>query len=346
MLPSHKPNDSTSRDDTDRLYNYLVIGAIAFGGVFLFTLLVLGVATSFSFISRATANYVPYDPSQPIHIAWWTSNPYNHPHLPLYISSPLSFNLSGLRTGIPFTCIIEPDKEQAAASTDAILIAPMQGNKVNLPASFPPRFEHQLWVYVSADTPTFQWSLGNDPALLSLIFNLTMTPSVRSDISHVHLNLLDNDPIFRGSLMPIFENVPLLARNRAFLFIDSDCNDQKLSHLKHLLIHFQIHSYGSCNHNQDTLIEQLDFSDPAHIALVSSYAFFLIFPTTPCYDEIPHVYWHLLRLGTLPVYIGPLNVGIFEPVPDFLSAIDTSKPLHSTPRAPSSDQRYTWSDPF
>src|SRR3989338_7631245 len=138
-------------DESERaVMDNVLLGVVAFVGLFLLSLLGIGAMTSFSFLDvRAGANYLPYDSGRPIHIVWWTDNRHGDSRSALHLPQPwgrVEHNLTGLRAGEPFRCVVEGSREAATGMTDALLWEPVYRGAANLPAEVPPRFEHQLWV--------------------------------------------------------------------------------------------------------------------------------------------------------------------------------------------------------
>lgn len=328
----------------------ILLGVVAFVGLFLLSLLGIGAMTSFSFLDvRAGANYLPYDSGRPIHIVWWTDNRHGDSRSALHLPQPwgrVEHNLTGLRAGEPFRCVVEGSREAATGMTDALLWEPVYRGAANLPAEVPPRFEHQLWVHVDEEAEIFAWATGPEGAAVGSLFNMTMSQGLQEPFSHVRVEPLDRDPVFKGSREAVFEPValPAAGRQNAFLFVEELCDEQKLAHLRHLSIHFRIDAYGACFHNQaGPPIHLFDpAANPEHSRLVSSYRYFLLYPASSsspssssapsssplCPQHVPEIYWHLLRLGTIPVVIGSIDRNLFEPVSGVLQSIDPSQNLH------------------
>ncbi|XP_060941882.1 4-galactosyl-N-acetylglucosaminide 3-alpha-L-fucosyltransferase 9-like [Limanda limanda] len=184
----------------------------------------------------------------------------------------------------------------------------IHGNLGNLPRE--PRPWFQKWVWMNMESPS---NCGKLPGLDNL-FNLTSC--YRSD-SHI--------PVPYGHLVPQtseVESFQLPTKDKLVCWIVSNWHEghKRVQYYNKLKKHIQIDTYGGA------FGKKLDYKN--YINILSSCKFYLSFENSQHKDYITEKLFDPMRLGTVPVVLGPIRENYEDHVPgdSFIHVDDFSTP--------------------
>jgi len=181
----------------------------------------------------------------------------------------------------------------------------------------------QRWVAWSAESAENYPQLS-DPAYMNR-FDMTMTCRMDSDIPISYLFENNTGVPLNEFLAPL---PPKRQDRLAAVFISSRFNRSgRLSYLKELMQHMDVHSYGSVLNNRT--IPGADRGAASKMALLSGYRFNLAFENSVCVDYVTEKLYDPLRSGCVPVYLGAPNVARFTPGEHcYIDVRDYASPRH------------------
>lgn len=165
----------------------------------------------------------------------------------------------------------------------------------------------QRWVAWSAESAVNYPQLS-DAAYMSR-FDVTMTYRMDSDVPVSYL--FENDT--RVPTAEFLRPVPTKSPDRVAAVLISSRIDgsRRLSYLKELMRHLDLHSYGKVLNNR--AMPGPDRGPASKLALLSGYRFNLAFENSSCTDYVTEKLYDPLRAGCVPVYLGAPNVSSFVP---------------------------------
>lgn len=106
------------------------------------------------------------------------------------------------------------------------------------------------------------------------------------------------------------------------VFINSNCNDlnSRDRYVSELMKYIKVDAYGRCLHNKD--FPGGDQGGKSKIETIGKYKFVLAFENSSEKDYVSEKIFHVLHVGSVPVYMGAPNIDDF--LPDPLAAIKTA----------------------
>ena len=160
------------------------------------------------------------------------------------------------------------------------------------------------------------WSMESEANYQRLVdprfmrhFDLTMTYRLDADVPVTYISFYQGDGVVPGLRMP---PGPKSSDKLVSVFISSGINQSgREGYLAELMQLLDVHSYG--RHRRNRPLRDGDRGQPSKMRTISQYKFDLAFENSICDDYVTEKFYDPLLAGTVPVYLGAPNVGVFAP---------------------------------
>lgn len=213
---------------------------------------------------------------------------------------------------IPKPYLLTTDRDAANEAVAIVFHVP------TLPAGLIPhkvsKKPGQLWIAWSMECEAHYPHMNNSASMS--VFDLTMTYHRDADIPV---------PYVDHSFETLLRSVPSKSDDGKILnaFVSSSYNKSgRIEYLARLMVHMDVHSYGSLFRNRR--IER-DLGRESKLQTIRTYKFTLAFENAIAKDYVTEKFYDPLLVGSVPVYLGAPNIEEFAPGDNcFINAADWS----------------------